>query len=188
MNSVRATRSLVSARSLPCPLSALDAVPIDTPAAAATSLIVVRLMSTLPLPRSQVPRADPWPAVDVTQAETLTYGANLGKPIPQLGSMALHTTGESQETTSVPDGSARSIVPAAPAAPTSVLDGPIGVGGGGFFGQGIAVVLSMSLNVYSRTTTPTPAHAASPASPRPVRSSSPNRLDEPRRVVRRTPT
>ncbi len=31
-----ATRSRVSVRSLPCPLSALDAVPIDTPASAAT--------------------------------------------------------------------------------------------------------------------------------------------------------
>ena len=40
-----ATRSLVSARSLPCPFSAFDAVPIDTPACAATSLMVVRLAS-----------------------------------------------------------------------------------------------------------------------------------------------
>ena len=37
-----ATRSLVSARSFPWPFSALDAVPIDTPASAATSRIVTR--------------------------------------------------------------------------------------------------------------------------------------------------
>jgi len=39
-----ATRSRVSARSLPCPLSALEAVPMDTPASAATSRMVTRLM------------------------------------------------------------------------------------------------------------------------------------------------
>src|SRR6267154_3801935 len=37
-----ATRSLVSARSLPWPLSALEAVPIETPAMAATSRMVTR--------------------------------------------------------------------------------------------------------------------------------------------------
>ena len=41
-SAARATRSLVSARSLPCPLSALDAVPTDTPADSATSLMVAR--------------------------------------------------------------------------------------------------------------------------------------------------
>ena len=39
------TRALVSARSFPWPLSALDAVPIETPACAATSLMVARLLS-----------------------------------------------------------------------------------------------------------------------------------------------
>ena len=39
-----ATRSLVSARSLPCPLSALEAVPMDTPASAATSRMVTLLI------------------------------------------------------------------------------------------------------------------------------------------------
>jgi len=39
-----ATRSRVSARSLPCPLSALEAVPMDTPASAATSRMVTRLI------------------------------------------------------------------------------------------------------------------------------------------------
>src|SRR5437763_17015288 len=37
-----ATRSLVSARSLPWPFSALEAVPIETPAIAATSRMVTR--------------------------------------------------------------------------------------------------------------------------------------------------
>src|SRR5215472_12002478 len=37
-----ATRSLVSARSLPWPFSALEAVPIETPAMAATSRMVAR--------------------------------------------------------------------------------------------------------------------------------------------------
>ena len=41
-----ATRSLVSVRSLPCPLSALEAVPMDTPASAATSRMVTRLICT----------------------------------------------------------------------------------------------------------------------------------------------
>ena len=39
------TRSLVSRRSLPWPLRALEAVPIETPACAATSLMVARLPS-----------------------------------------------------------------------------------------------------------------------------------------------
>ena len=39
------TRALVSARSFPWPLRALDAVPIETPACAATSLMVARLLS-----------------------------------------------------------------------------------------------------------------------------------------------
>src|SRR5271154_1508935 len=39
-----ATRSRFSARSLPCPLSALEAVPMDTPASAATSRMVTRLI------------------------------------------------------------------------------------------------------------------------------------------------
>jgi len=38
------TRSLVSVRSLPCPFSALEAVPMDTPASAATSRMVTRLI------------------------------------------------------------------------------------------------------------------------------------------------
>ena len=41
-----ATRSRVSARSLPWPLRALEAVPMDTPASAATSRMVTRLMRT----------------------------------------------------------------------------------------------------------------------------------------------
>src|ERR1039457_2969099 len=40
-----ATRSLVSERSLPWPFRALDAVPIETPASAATSRMVTRLDS-----------------------------------------------------------------------------------------------------------------------------------------------
>ncbi len=41
-SAARMTRSIVSARSLPCPLSAFDAVPTDTPADSATSLMVAR--------------------------------------------------------------------------------------------------------------------------------------------------
>jgi hypothetical protein len=42
-----ATRFLVSARSLPRPLSALEAVPIDTLASAATSRMVTRFIAVL---------------------------------------------------------------------------------------------------------------------------------------------
>jgi hypothetical protein len=52
-----ATRSLVSVRSFPCPFSALDAVPIETPASAATSRIVTRRGSPPRPAGASAPRA-----------------------------------------------------------------------------------------------------------------------------------
>ena len=59
-SAARMTRSIVSARSLPCPLSAFDAVPTDTPADSATSLMVARRPAPSPGPRRGAP-ALPYP-------------------------------------------------------------------------------------------------------------------------------
>src|SRR5580658_10649535 len=80
-----ATRSLVSARSLPCPLSALEAVPMDTPASTATSRIVTRLIrysSALAFGSRLLTPCRP--------ASSLRFRGKSGKPIP--------STTEPQET------------------------------------------------------------------------------------------
>jgi hypothetical protein len=56
-SAARMTRSIVSARSFPCPLSAFDAVPTDTPANSATSLIVARREPRSWLRRERAPGA-----------------------------------------------------------------------------------------------------------------------------------